>query len=453
MHLAISALNGLVVAVVMVGVCAVDACAGTIPLRSIPVASGFTQPLFVTAAPGDRDRLFIIERAGRIRIIRDGEILTDSFLDIRGAVVSAGSEQGLLGLAFHPDYASNGFFYVNYTAEDGLTDRTVVSRFTVSANADSADAASEMELMTFSQPVFNHNGGMMAFGPNDGFLYISTGDGGGANDLQGNAQNLNTLLGKMLRIDVDGGNPYAIPPSNPFVNDDDARDEIWAYGLRNPWRFSFDRETGDMYIGDVGQGAREEIDFQPASSVGGENYGWKNAEGFACRGGNGSCGSDEGFIAPILDYARTDGRSVTGGYVYRGRAIPGLEGTYFYADHVTSRVWSLRFDGETITEFQDRTDEFAGDSSSPRGIASFGEDARGELYLCSYSTGQIFKIAPLELAGDVNADGEVNAQDVQTVINGALGLDTGGLDTDINGDGSEDAVDVQIVINAALGVI
>jgi glucose/arabinose dehydrogenase len=407
MHLAISALKGLVVAVVMMGVCAVDACAGTIPLRSIPIASGLTQPLFVTAAPGDHDRLFVIERAGRVRIIRDGEILTDSFLDIRGAVVSAGSEQGLLGLAFHPDYANNGFFYVNYTVEDGLTDRTVVSRFTVSA----------------------------------------------ANDLQGNAQNLNTLLGKMLRIDVDGSNPYAIPPSNPFVNDDDARDEIWAYGLRNPWRFSFDRETGDMYIGDVGQGAREEIDFQPASSVGGENYGWKNAEGFACRGGNGSCGTDEGFIAPILDYARTDGRSVTGGYVYRGRAIPGLEGTYFYADHVTSRVWSLRFDGETMTEFQDRTDEFAGDSTSPRGIASFGEDARGELYLCSYSTGEIFKIAPLELPGDVNADGEVNAQDVQTVINGALGLDTGSLDTDINGDGSEDAVDVQIVINAALGVI
>ncbi|MFQ5506368.1 MAG: PQQ-dependent sugar dehydrogenase, partial [Planctomycetota bacterium] len=308
-------------------------------------------------------------------------------------------ERGLLGLAFHPRYASNGFFYVNYTQRSGGA--TMVVRYKASStNPDLADPGSAKPILgPVSQPAGNHNGGNLVFGP-DGFLYIGLGDGGGSGDPNCNAQTGSTFLGKMLRIDVDGGNPYAIPPSNPFLRNPGVLNEIWALGLRNPWRYSFDRVTGDLYIGDVGQNAREEIDFQPKASKGGENYGWKVMEGrlcfstFRCPVGTPVCNSTS-LVMPIHDYGRTTGRSVTGGFVYRGCAIPDLRGTYFFGDYVTNRIWSFRYDGKSITNFKDRTLELApGLGLGIASISSFGEDARGELYIADHRGGEVFKIVP-----------------------------------------------------------
>jgi len=433
----------------------VAAVAGVPVLRTVEVAAGFTQPLFATSPPADPSRLFVLEKEGVIRIIQGGEVLESPFLDLTSIVNSDGGEQGLLGLAFHPNYAENGFFYLNFTIGAGFLqqDKTVVARFRVSENPNAADPDSQVTLLEFNQPLSNHNGGMMAFGPNDGYLYIASGDGGGANDTFNNGQDLETFLGKMLRIDVDSGNPFAIPPDNPFVDDPDAFNSIWAYGLRNPWRCSFDREPGDLYIADVGQDAREEINRQPASSMGGENYGWRIAEGFACRGGEGSCGTNEGFTPPIFDYSHDVGRSVTGGYVYRGDNIPGLEGTYFFADFVTSRIWSFRPDmNGGVTEFTEWTPELSPEDRNFQGIASFGEDASGELYIVDFGGGRIYKIVGEEVFGDIDGDGLVNSVDVQLAINGALGLDTGTNNPDVNGDNTVNAVDVQSVINAALGL-
>lgn len=362
-------------------------------LTTIRVASGLSSPVFATSPSDDFQRLFIIERPGRIKILFNGQILPTPFLDIVGRVQSGG-ERGLLGLAFHPDYNNNGYFYLNYTNTSG---NTVVSRFEVTTNPDSADSSSEVVLLTISQPYSNHNGGMIAFGPNDDYLYIGMGDGGSGGDPQNRAQSDSVLLGKMLRIDVDGGSPYGIPPDNPFVGPGDPLDEIWAKGLRNPWRFSFDRLTGDLYIGDVGQNAWEEIDFQSASSSGGENYGWRLMEGDHCYNPPNNC-DPGGLTYPIYEYSHSGSPykcSITGGYVYRGNVIPDLQGTYFFADYCSDQIWSFSYDGNNIAEFTDRTVELAPDSGyAINNISSFGEDGSGELYVVDLG-GEVFKIIPV----------------------------------------------------------
>jgi len=353
-------------------------------IRFTEVANGLTQPVFITHAGDGSGRQFIIERAGRIRIVKNGTLLPAAFLDIHTLVNSSGSEQGLLALAFHPNYASNGQFYTVHTVQDGSL---VLSRFNRSpSNPDLANASSQVTLLTIPHPTnTNHNGGTLAFGP-DGFLYWSTGDGGGGGDLPNNAQNLTVLLGKILRLDVDSGAPYGIPSSNPFFNDPNpsVRKEIWAYGLRNPWKYSFDSQTGDLFIGDVGQGTREEIDFQPAASAGGENYGWHVMEGSLCF--NPASGCDKtGKVLPIAEYDHTVGCSVTGGYIYRGSQYPLLQGHYFYGDFCTGALFSLQgnsISGWNVTPL----------GNAPYSISTFGEDENGELYLADYGTGKIYQL-------------------------------------------------------------
>jgi glucose/arabinose dehydrogenase len=348
------------------------------------IADGLTQPVFITNAGDGSGRLFIIEKAGRILILKNGSLLSASFLDIRSIANSTGSEQGLLALAFHPSYHTNGQFYTAYTDQNGSL---VLSRFTRSSvDPDLADPNSRTTLLTISHPTFqNHNGGTLAFGP-DGYLYWSTGDGGGAGDPSNNAQKLNSLLGKILRLDVDSSSPYSIPASNPFFNNPDPsiRKEIWAYGLRNPWRFSFDRQTGDLYIGDVGQQAREEIDFEPSNDTGGRNYGWRVMEGSLCYQPDSGCDRC-GKVLPIAEYDHSIGCSVTGGYVYRGSHYPQLQGYYFFGDFCTGVLFSLRNTppaGWTVVQVAD----------TPYYISSFGEDENGELYLADYVGGSIYQI-------------------------------------------------------------
>jgi hypothetical protein len=347
------------------------------------VAIGLESPLFLTSPPGDLSRQFIVEKTGRIRVLRNDALVPTPFLDISTSV-SNGSEQGLLGLAFHPQYADNGLFVVNYTNTAG---DTRVSTFRVSADPDRADAGSEVVILAVDQPFSNHNGGMVAFGP-DGKLYIGMGDGGSGGDPQNNGQSRNTLLGKILRLDVSATGQVSVPSDNPFVGQSGIRPEIWSYGLRNPWRFSFDRSTGDLYVGDVGQNAREEIDVATdAAQFGrGRNYGWSIMEGMACFSGS-SCDRN-GLTLPVLDYRHAEGCSVTGGYVYRGTALGGFAGHYFYGDYCEGWVRSFRLSGPGVTE------QLEWPSLRPGGqILSFGEDARGELYILSGS-GQVFRIDP-----------------------------------------------------------
>lgn len=343
-----------------------------------PWAAGLSSPVALTFAPGDSTRVFVTEQRGRIRIVRSGVVDPDPFLDIAPRVSCCG-ERGLLSVAFHPLYQANGRFFVNYTDSSGAT---VVSRFTVLAgNPDRADSLSERIVLTIAQPFSNHNGGQLQFGP-DGYLYIGMGDGGSGGDPGNRAQNLLDRLGKMLRIDVDGGNPYAIPPDNPYAFTDNAQPEIWASGLRNPWRFSFDRLTGDLFIADVGQNRLEEVNVQPASSPGGENYGWRRMEGSDCF--NPSSGCNDGTLTlPILEYTHDEGCSVTGGYVYRG-ASKRLHGMYFYGDFCSGTIWGAvrRIDGSWENVVTIRT---------TRQISSFGEDATGELYVVDIG-GRIEKI-------------------------------------------------------------
>ena len=350
------------------------------------VVSGLSNPVGITNAGDGSGRLFIVLQGGRFVIFDGMQVLSSPFLDI-SSLVSFGGERGLLGLAFHPDYAANGFFYVNYTNTAG---ETVIARYSVSGDPNLADPASAKILLTASQPFANHNGGQLQFGP-DGYLYIGLGDGGSGGDPQNNGQNLGTLLGKILRIDVDVVDDnrefYYIPPDNPFVGPGDgALDEIWAWGLRNPWRFSFDRSTGDMFIADVGQSSWEEVNFQPANSTGGENYGWRLMEGNNCFNPASNCNNGS-LTLPILVYDHSAGCSVTGGYRYRGSKNPDLYGLYLYGDYCSGLIWGAQEDGLggwNTTVLLDTN--FL--------ISTFGEDESGEIYFADLSAtnGTIYRV-------------------------------------------------------------
>jgi glucose/arabinose dehydrogenase len=347
------------------------------------VADGFARPVQVVD-PGDASgRLFVVEQGGVVRIVDAGVVLPEPFLDISHLVGCCG-ERGLLSLAFHPHYAENGQFFVDYTDTNG---DTVVARYQVAADdPERADAASATTILTVAQPAANHNGGLLLFGPRDGYLYVGLGDGGGGNGQNG--QELDTLLGKLLRIDVavdsaPGELPYAIPPDNPFVAQPGARPEIWALGLRNPWRFSFDRSNGDLWIGDVGSALYEEVNWQPGTSGGGENYGWNLMEGTECR----EPGGCAGFTPPVSGFDRDEGCVVTGGYVYRGAAIPPLQGAYLFADYCDGTIWGLVADETGSWERR-------GPVETGLSISSFGEDAAGELYVVDLG-GAIYRLDPL----------------------------------------------------------
>ncbi|MGD8793870.1 MAG: PQQ-dependent sugar dehydrogenase [Anaerolineae bacterium] len=345
------------------------------------VAGGLEVPVAIAHAGDGSGRLFVVEKPGRIRLLRDGALAAAPFLDLTDRVGAGGNEQGLLGLAFHPRYAQNGLFYVNYTDRQG---DTVVARFALGGDPDRADPASESVILTLDQPAANHNGGHLAFGP-DGYLYVGTGDGGASGDRYGNGQNGATLLGAMLRLDVDGGQPYTIPPGNPFVGDPAVRDEIWAVGLRNPWRYSFDRATGGLYIADVGQNQYEEVNFQPPSGPGGQNYGWPIMEGQHCYPADQPC-EQAGLVLPVAEYDHSQGCSVTGGYVYRGAAYPRLRGIYLYGDYCSGRIWGLARDpaGGWRTALLAETDVRP---------TSFGQDEAGELYLVDGAGGALYRLA------------------------------------------------------------
>jgi glucose/arabinose dehydrogenase len=355
---------------------------GTVPVKLLEVAAGLAFPLYLTAPPDD-PRLFVVGKGGPIRIIKGGTLLPQPFLDLTGKV-STGGEQGLLGLAFDPAYATTGRFIVHYTDVAG---DTRVSAFHVSTDPDRADPTSEAVILTASQPFANHNGGQIVFGP-DGFLYLGLGDGGSAGDPHGTGQRLDDLLGSILRIAPTDAGGYTIPPDNPFVGVSGARAEVWSYGLRNPWRFSFDRLTGDLYIGDVGQSRLEEIDVAPAAEGGGRgvNYGWNLMEGTGCYAAA-SCDTT-GLALPVVEYDHGEGCSVTGGYVYRGAAIPALRGQYFFADYCSGFVRSLRMSGGALTEQADWPTLGPGSA-----VPSFGEDSAGELYLLT-ADGRVLKIVP-----------------------------------------------------------
>jgi glucose/arabinose dehydrogenase len=365
-----------------------SACSGEDPVqppegsgvRLEEVATGLSSPLYLTAPPGD-PRLFIVEKTGAIRIVKDALLLPDPFLDLSSRI-SNGGEQGLLGLAFDPDYATTRRFIVHYTDVAG---NTVVSRFAASDDPDRAEPGSEQIILTQTQPFSNHNGGQIVFGP-DGFLYLGLGDGGGSGDPDNHGQDVSDLLGSILRIDVRNGEPYTIPSDNPFLQS--GAPEVWSYGLRNPWRFSFDRATGDLYIADVGQNQWEEIDVSLASEGAGRglNYGWRIMEGSHCFA---EAGCDQaGLMLPALEYDHAEGCSVTGGYVYRGSAIPALQGHYFYGDYCQGWVRSFRYSEGAATS---RT---AWPNLAPGGpILSFGEDAAGELYILEQG-GRVLRLVP-----------------------------------------------------------
>jgi glucose/arabinose dehydrogenase len=353
-----------------------------------PRLSGLQSPVAITHAGDGSGRLFIVEQSGTIRIFQNGALIGTPFLNISGRVLFNG-EQGLLGLAFPGNYAGKRYFYVYYT---NLSGDNVLARYVLSADPNLADANSEQILLTMPHPVnANHNGGQLAFSPIDGCLYVGTGDGGGAGDLANNAQNPQSLLGKIMRIDVestpDPGLNYRIPTTNPFFFVSGFRREIWALGLRNPWRFSFDQLTGDLYIGDVGQNVYEEVNFQPVSSAGGENYGWNILEGPACFNPPQNCVPPSGYSPPVMFYGHTEGVAVVGGYVYRGNRFAGMNGIYFFGD-LNGKIWGLQRVAGIWQRQLLLTLGFL--------ISTFGEDESGNLYVADYSSGRVYEIRPAQ---------------------------------------------------------
>lgn len=398
------------------------------------INTGLVYPTCIAHAPGDSTRLFVLEKAGRIRIINlaDNTLVATSFLDIDALVTGGASisdEQGLLGMAFDPNYATNGQFYVYYTSATNDN----VARYTVSSNPNIANPTGVL-LMTWVDPYTNHNGGCLQFGP-DGNLYIGVGDGGSQNDPGNRAQNLAEKLGKVHRIKptTGGASPYyTIPAGNPFDGGaTTADDTVWTYGMRNPWRFSFDRSTGDLWIGDVGQNSVEEIDFQEAGGGAGRNYGWRCAEGDLTTGMTGCTFGDPSLTAPIHTYRHvsgtTGGYSVTGGVVYRGCRIPDLQGTYFFAEYVNANIWSFRYVGGVKSEFQNRNATLgtSAEGAVVNQIVAFGEDENGEVYMADHG-GQIYKIIPATgdgscippLVGDLDRNGVVNGADLGLLLAG-----------------------------------
>ena len=366
------------------------------------VIDGFQKPVYLTAPIHQSDTFFVVEQMGRIQmIIKKNK--SDPLLDIRERVHQPkmpGDERGLLGMALHPDFKNNGKFYVNYVNRD---DMTIISTFTFKDELLTADT--EEIILSIKQPYSNHNGGQVAFGP-DGYLYIGLGDGGYAGDPKSNGQNTHTLLGTILRLNIDGEFPYTIPSDNPFYNDNEARPEIYCYGLRNPWRFSFDRETGDLYIGDVGQNSWEEIDFIPFNHAGSANFGWNQMEGSHCYPPGETC-EQNNLITPIFEYPNNanyiktligweqndaQGCSVTGGYVYRGSSIPELNGKYIFGDYCTGKIWSFQ---NSFGKALDYTQWDIPAIGKDFYLSSFGEDGNGELYLLNH-TGEIYKIIGVE---------------------------------------------------------
>ena len=374
----------------------------------VKIADVPAKAIYLTQPKGDDSRLFVVNQKGLIYIIKNGKTVNKPFLDISDRVHGSlipGSEEGLLGMAFHPNYFENGFFYVNYVNKN---DTSIVARFSVTDNPEYADQNSELILLKIAQPFGNHNGGPLIFGPKDGMLYIGFGDGGKWGDPFNNAQNQNTLLGKILRIDVNRGNPYAIPPDNPFVGQKDKKSEIFCYGLRNPWRFSFDRLTNDLVIGDVGQNLWEEVNWNTWEESNGANYGWRIMAADHCYNPEQLCDTT-GLMKPIHEYpnnanymkiligmdeAEATGCSVTGGYVYRGTSLPNLQGAYIFGDYCTGRIWAFQKKNNQITNFMNiRTSLKKTSKALPLFISSFGEDNSGELYVVDY-LGAIYKFVP-----------------------------------------------------------
>ena len=364
-------------------------------IQLTPVVSGLSRPILVKAAPGDDERLFVAEQTGKIWIIQNGQLSAEPFLDIQDLVANPDApngyhqEQGLLGVAFHPKYAENGRFFVNYSEgpfddSNPKGDTHIVEYKRSDADPNKADPTPVKELMFQEQPYTNHNGGCMEFSPKDGFLYIGFGDGGAGGDPLGSGQDLSSWLGKILRIDVDSGSPY----SSPAGNMPGGKPEIWDMGVRNPWRFSFDACTGDLYIGEVGQDTWEEVDIEKAGD-GKRNYGWNTMEGLHCYSPMNGC-DQSGLTLPVTEYDHQTGKSITGGYVYRGSKMPGLRGTYFYADYVTNKLWMFKWDGGASVTPTDIT----ADVMPPDAMSSFGQDNYGEIYVTSLY-GTVFRIDPL----------------------------------------------------------
>ena len=372
-------------------------------LSSVLIADGYKKPVFVTSYPNNEKLLYVVEQAGLIKIIQNGEKVSRPFFDINKKVVNPsrpGDERGLLGFAFHPDHINNGKFYINYMDNDGFT---IVSEFSVNSELR-ANHESERIILKLEQPYRNHNGGDIQFGP-DGYLYISIGDGGKAGDPLNAGQDLNTIFGKIIRVDIEQ-EPYGIPKSNPFYGQKDKRGEIWAWGLRNVWRFSFDKQNGDIYYGDVGQNKWEEVNFEPATSKGGINYGWRIMEANHCYDPTENCPT-EGLTKPIIEYpndanymvilgggsqADAEGCSVTGGYVYRGKNIKSMQGQYIFGDYCSGNIWTFKVVNGKATNFINRTEEInIGNGEFTTYISSFGQDSDGELYIVDYNGG-IYKL-------------------------------------------------------------